>query len=193
MLHVGLTAPQDLIIPLAIKLHTDLLSMICVIKQAVLMTQQLAEETPLLLLLGAPNMLQEMALSEGHQLDHNSLLQRNRFRLARVDWRHFDLFINLSSLAECCPQSSPVALALELPMHTLPILLPSSGRHQQATAGLWLPQQEGPVLRCVLALLPPSSWSQLLEPTRLPALGPKEQLCPRAAEGNIWDPSAGST
>lgn len=114
---------------------------VCVIKQAVLVTQQLAEETPLLLLLGAPNMLQEMALSEGHQLDHNSLLQRNRFRLARVDWRHFDLFINLSSLAERCPQSSPVALALELPMHTLPIFLPSSGapaghsRALAATAG----------------------------------------------------------
>lgn len=152
VLHMVLTAPQDLIIPLAIKLHMDLLSMICESQRAVFMTRQLAEETPFLLFLGPPNMLQETAPSEGHQFNHNSLLQSNRFRLARVDWRLFDLFINLASLAECCPQSSPVALVLELPKHTFPIFLPSSGLHQQATARLGLPQQEGQMLRCVLAL-----------------------------------------
>lgn len=98
-------------------------------KLFVLMTQQLAEETPLLLLLGPPNGLQETTPSEGHQLDHNSLLQSNRSRSARVNWRLFDLFINLSSLAECCPKSSPVAPALVLPIHTFPTSLPRSGQH----------------------------------------------------------------
>lgn len=52
-----LTAPQDLIISLAIKLHMDLLSVICESQRVVLMTQQLAEETPLPVLLGPPNIL----------------------------------------------------------------------------------------------------------------------------------------
>lgn len=183
-----LTAPQGLLISLAIKLHMDLLSMICGSQQVDLMTQQLAEETQLLLLLGPPNMLRETAPSEGHQLDHNGLLQSNKSRLARADWRLSDLFINLSSLAECCPQSSPAAPALELPKHPFPILVPRSGLHPQITAGPWLPQQGGHELGCEgqkQALHGPGS-------APAPAPGPKEPLSPRAAQGNTRHPSAGS-
>ena len=60
-----LTAPWVLIISLAIKLHTFLLSMICESRWVILMTQQLAEETPLPLLLSPPDRLQERPPSQG--------------------------------------------------------------------------------------------------------------------------------
>lgn len=114
-----LSAPWVLIIPLAIKPHTFLLSMICESQWVILTTRRLAEETPLPLLLSPPNRLQERAPSQGYPFDHDSLLQSERSWLARVDWRLFDLFINLSDLAQCCPQSLPAAPAPELQVHTL--------------------------------------------------------------------------
>lgn len=73
------------------------------------MTQQLAEETPLPLLLHPPDRLQERAPSQGYQFNHDGLLQSKRSRLAGVDWRLLDLFINLLNPAQRCLQSLPVA------------------------------------------------------------------------------------
>lgn len=205
-----LTAPWVLIISLAIKPHTFLLSMICESQWVILTTQQLAEETPLPLLLSPPNRLQERAPSQGYPFDHDSLLQSERSWLARVDWRLFDLFINLSNLAQCCPQSLPAAPAPELQVH--PLLIPPRGldRTNSSAAWLWQPQRRGRVLRCEPRIsrgpgapsptlprdgqsrasarswaLPPAPRSQVREPARLLALGPdtapNEPLSPQAA------------
>ena len=197
-----LTAPWVLKISPAIKLHMFSPGMICESRRVILTTQQLAEETPLPLVLCPPDRHRERAPSQGH---HFITTASCRARDPGVDGRLSDPLADLSSPAGCCPHSfqrhqpcSRKHTAPALPrfgtprahLHRAPAptagTQPRTGSTGRGRAGH--PHGPGPCSQ----LLGARSWSQQGSQPRGPAPHRTSHSLLGLQRWNIWDPLAGS-